>query len=161
MGLDIFIWRLKKNTYRSSDDVAEDIKDYWRKQNYEDHGQEEIEKACPFTNEDKAIYFRKVNFLYAYFEGLLDQDEMFALFDKGYVEDLIKICEEVLDHHKNDEDKGVDFAEANLPTCSGFFFGSTEYDDYYFGDVSNVLDKLTALNEEITYEDQLVIDFDY
>lgn len=161
MGLDILIWKLKKNNYRSSDEVAEDIEDYYDMQCDGGHSKEEIEQACPFTDEDKAIYFRKVNFLYAYFEGLLDQEDTVALFDKGSVEDLIEICEEVLDHHANDKDNGVDFAEANLPTCSGFFFGSTEYDEYYFEDVKAVLGELTALNEEITKEDQLVIDFDY
>ena len=31
------------------------------------------------------------------------------------------------------------YAEELLPTGSGFFFGSTEYDEYYFGDLNDTL----------------------
>lgn len=43
------------------------------------------------------------------------------------LEELLGVVNEVLaDHSKADE---------LLPTQSGFFFGSTEYDEYYFGDL--------------------------
>ena len=46
-------------------------------------------------------------------------------------------CSKVLTDHT--------LAEELLPTCSGFFFGSTEYDDCYFEDVLQVLDVCESL----------------
>ncbi len=81
-------------------------------------------------------YFRKVNFIFAYFEneGLM-VDEYFAFMDKNTCLDIIEKCKLVLEDHSR--------AEELLPTQGGFFFGSTDYDDYYFDDVKDVMDELT------------------
>lgn len=49
---------------------------------------------------------------------------------KNHVEELLDCCNKVLENH--------DLAEELLPTMEGFFFGSTEYDEYYFDDVQDV-----------------------
>lgn len=46
--------------------------------------------------------------------------------------ELAHRCKEVLEDHSK--------AEKLLPTKSGFFFGSTEYDEYYYDDVKEVLE---------------------
>ena len=46
------------------------------------------------------------------------------------VEELLDRCNQVLEDHSK--------AEELLPTEDGFFFGSTDYDKYYFEDVLNV-----------------------
>ena len=51
---------------------------------------------------------------------------------KEDVEELAMLCKKVLNDHS--------LAEELLPTCSGFFFGPTEYDDDYFKCVENVLE---------------------
>lgn len=81
-------------------------------------------------------YFRKVNFIFAYFEneGMM-VDEYFAFMDKNTCLDLIEKCKLVLEDHSR--------AEELLPTQGGFFFGSTDYDEYYFDDVKDVLNELT------------------
>lgn len=72
-------------------------------------------------------YFRKVNFVYAYFaEKLIDE---VAWVTKGDLEDIIDRCSKVLKDHS--------LAETLLPTQGGFFFGSTDYDDWYFYDVKD------------------------
>lgn len=77
-------------------------------------------------------YFRKVNFLFAYFENAGKMiDQYYAFVDKEDVEDIISRCERVLADHS--------LATELLPTQSGFFFGSTDYDDYYFEDVKDCL----------------------
>ena len=54
--------------------------------------------------------------------------------------DLLSICEEVeKNHNKSDE---------LLPTQSGFFFGSLEYDEYYFEDIKYTIDMLKEIIKE-------------
>lgn len=79
-------------------------------------------------------YFRKVNFLVRYFEDLgLDTTNQVPLqINKEDVEILLHRCNQVLEDHSR--------ASELLPTMSGFFFGSTEYNEYYFEDVKMVRD---------------------
>lgn len=53
---------------------------------------------------------------------------------------LIALCKEVIE----DKDKADDL----LPTSAGFFFGSTDYDEYYFGDLVYTVETLEALLNE-------------
>lgn len=70
--------------------------------------------------------------------------------DSGYnggmvviaVEDIIKLIETmkmVLDNH--------DLASELLPRVDGFFFGSQEYDEWYFDDTKNTLEALSNFLE--------------
>jgi hypothetical protein len=46
-------------------------------------------------------------------------------------------------------------AEELLPTASGFFFGSTEYNEWYIDDLKNTieqLDKCLALPDDVEFE---------
>lgn len=90
-------------------------------------------------------YFRKVNFVYAYFaEKLVDE---VAWVTKGDLEDLIDRCSKVLKHHS--------LAEKLLPTQGGFFFGSTEYDVWYFESVKNCKKQMERLLKNFK-EDELM-----
>ena len=77
-------------------------------------------------------YFRKVNFLVKYFTdlGFDVVDQIPFPINKEEVLELLRRCNIVLEDHSQ--------APILLPTMSGFFFGSTEYDDYYFYDVAKV-----------------------
>ena len=80
-------------------------------------------------------YFRKVNFLIAFFEDYYEQEVQNCkdfYIEKVAVEELISRCKKVLADHT--------LAPDLLPTKAGFFFGSTEYDDYYYNQVQSVLD---------------------
>lgn len=79
-------------------------------------------------------YFRKVNFLVKFFEkkGFDVSNQTPLAIKREDAEELLSKCEKVLwDHSKGPE---------LLPTMSGFFFGSTDYDDYYYEDVEAVRD---------------------
>lgn len=90
-------------------------------------------------------YFRKVNFLFAYFQNKGKMiDEYYAFVEKEDVDDIINKCEQILAAKKGDGwlDEGEtieEFAASLLPTQSGFFFGGTDYDEYYFWDVKDCL----------------------
>lgn len=89
-----------------------------------------------FTKEKDLKQFRKVNFLVAYFESIdLDIDNDYRVYvGKEDMEELLNRCNKVLSNHS--------LAEKLLPTKKGFFFGSTDYDDFYFRNVENVRDFL-------------------
>lgn len=88
------------------------------------------------------MYYRKVNFLYAFFSEKLDNEE--CLVTRHDCEQIIKYGELIL------ENKDLDLAKRLLPTQSGFFFGSTEYDEYYFMDVKDVVEQFKEYLEDWT-----------
>ena len=90
------------------------------------------------TKATKIADFRKVNFLFKFFEdGIGENNPTTIEVTKEDLEDLRDRCSKVLLDHT--------LAETLLPTCPGFFFGSTEYDDGYFKDVLRVLDTCETL----------------
>lgn len=95
-------------------------------------------------------YFRKVNFIYAFFEhsGLIDHDTECALFKKSDIEELIHKCQMVLTNRKD-----LVFVENALPTQSGFFFGSTDYDDWYFNDVKDCMRQMKKFIKNMDSDD--------
>lgn len=79
-------------------------------------------------------YWRKVNFIYHYFDsrGLIDHRCECAWVSKEDIEDIISRCERVL----------AEKDHTLLPTQSGFFFGSTDYNEWYYYDVKDTKKKL-------------------
>jgi hypothetical protein len=64
------------------------------------------------------------------------------------LEELLDICKQVRDDHSK--------AEQLLPTQSGFFYGGTEYDEWYFTDIDNTIKII-----EECLEDENADDFEY
>jgi hypothetical protein len=76
-------------------------------------------------------YFRKVNFLVKFFEDRgFEREKSTCYVSEDDARDLLDCCNRVLEDHS--------LAEELLPTTEGFFFGDTEYDEYYFDDVKDV-----------------------
>ena len=92
---------------------------------------------------ESVVYFRKVNFVYNFFSHKLEDECCLA--DKSDIEELISRCDKVLADHS--------LAQELLPTQSGFFFGSTDYDEWYFEDVEDCkqqMEKLLSMYDEDT-----------
>lgn len=49
-----------------------------------------------------------------------------------------------------------EIAERLLPTCSGFFFGSEEYDQYYMDDIDDTIKQLNKILDETDFEKEIV-----
>ena len=105
--------------------------------------EEEKENINPWN---EVAYFRKVNFLIPFF-GYEENCSNIEI-DKYQVEDLIEACKEVLANH--------DKASFLLPTQEGFFFGSTDYDDWYFDDVESVKTTFESILEDFDQEEDIL-----
>ena len=100
------------------------------------------DEASPFaTININVAYWRKANQIHAWFihthaEGVDDCKPVY-LGGLEVLQNLREICQEVLD----DKTKASDL----LPSASGFFFGGTDYDEYYFADLENTIEQLDKL----------------
>ncbi len=85
-------------------------------------------------------YWRKANAIHKWFvdniqDGVDDCDYHRAI-TKADLECLKDICETIINEYEQckecaDPDLWKEAADEYLPTQSGFFFGSTDYDDWY------------------------------
>jgi len=142
MGLDINVTKVAKTMVKTNTDSWKDYEKL-------------IDELDTISSEnfEQLAYFRKVNFLFEFFSGSLNEEENTAVITKNDIETLIDNCEYVL----NNRDKADDI----LPTCDGFFFGSLDYDDYYFESVENVLQSFKKILEGYSDDYLYIIDFSY
>lgn len=93
-------------------------------------------------------YWRKANQIHNWFVNNIQNGED----DCGEYEvkgsdliDLVELCKEVKDKHKDE------YAKAILPPSEGFFFGSYEIDDYYYSELTETIDQLKDVKENEIY----------
>lgn len=101
------------------------------------------------------IYWRKANAIHNWFvnniQGGEDDCRCYEL-EKEQLIDLRNTCKKVL---KNDSLK-----EELLPTQEGFFFGETDYDEYYYNDLKETIkeiDRLLSMNDEYDWFEYSVV----
>jgi len=93
---------------------------------------------------EEAGYWRKANQIHKWFvenvqNGVDNCGEYYV--DSSDLRKLLELCKQV------EVDNSL--AESLLPSASGFFFGGTEYDEWYFNDISNTIQILEeALEDE-------------
>lgn len=130
-------------------------------------------------------YWRKANAIHAWFvknvQGGKDKCEETPV-ERAQLEALVNICNRVLEsvetvegdisngttHHpggrvEHHTVRGrvlaqVAIAEKLLPTQDGFFFGSTEYSEYYLADLHDTVDQISAILQDPRFND---FDFTY
>ncbi len=91
-------------------------------------------------------YWRKVNAIHNWFiQELADgEDNCQPIYvPRSSLIDLKILCNEVL------ADGSKERAHELLPTGSGFFFGSTEYDEWYFHGLENTVKIVSKLIEDV------------
>jgi hypothetical protein len=139
MGLDMY---LNKRTYVQ----------YWE-HNGDDNYEVKVTKGGEPTKInpkkvkyiiEEAGYWRKANQIHRWFVENVQQGEDNCgeyYVDREKLIELLDLCKKV----KIDNA----LAEAYLPSASGFFFGGTEYDEWYFNDIDNTIAILEeALEDE-------------
>ena len=91
----------------------------------------------------EVAYWRKCNQIHQWFvknvqDGTDDCGEYFVQPSK--LQELVNTCKEVLKDHTK--------AQELLPTGAGFFFGSTDYDEWYYEDIANTVKKLEPMLDD-------------
>ena len=140
MGLDMY---LDKRTYVKQWDHIDEAKQY----------KVEVTRGGEPTNIDpkkvkyiieEAGYWRKANAIHKWFvdniqDGVDDCRDAYA--ERRDLQTLLDLCRIVI----IDKSK----AEQLLPSSGGFFFGNTEYDEWYYNDIQNTIEILEkALEDE-------------
>lgn len=135
MGLDMYLTGkryLSKYFNEGDEAVAEAIADQFPE--LKGKNSRFGDTSCVKEVRIEAGYWRKANAIHRWFvDNVQDgEDECRPHYvDREQLQELKAVCEEVL--------KNRDRAEEVLPTASGFFFGGTDYDDWYFQDVEQTI----------------------
>jgi hypothetical protein len=141
MGLDMY---LEKRTYVRQ----------WEHQTPEEQYNVEVTKGGePVKIDPKRVtyvieevgYWRKQNQIHQWFvENVQNGEDNCAEYcvSKSQLEDLLEICKKILNDNS--------LAEELLPTASGFFFGGTEYDEWYFDGIENTIEILEGVLSDTT-----------
>lgn len=109
-------------------------------------------------------YWRKANAIHNWFvQELADgEDNCQPIYvnreDLTTLRDLLSDVLRVKDRQEANPDEALPTPEDLLPTESGFFFGSTEYDEWYWMQVEYTRDRLTTILANPKFED---FDFEY
>lgn len=132
MGLDQFLYAKKYASDRYFDpEIYTAVLDA-----VDAHGfvTDEVPAVCVSV---KVGYWRKANAIHQWFvtncqSGVDDCKEVYV--DREELTKLHDLCQQVI----NDNSLASDL----LPTQSGFFYGSTSYDDWYFDNLQDTIDTI-------------------
>jgi len=138
MGLDMY---LTKKTYIGNKWAKEGGQELvGLKQHYKTR---EIKEKRISSISEEVMYWRKSNYIHKWFVdncgGGNDNCQEYYVSEEQ-LKELLTLCKEVLANKASAKDI--------LPTQSGFFFGGTDCDDYYFEDIEQTANELTKLLEE-------------
>ena len=133
MGLDMYL-EIRREEY-----VSHYTKSKTLKREYPKFLQDNFPNLPPIQSVSRKTYFevgywRKANAIHNWFVencggGEDTCQQMYVSLEK--LEALLDICKQV------SKDHGL--AQVLLPTQDGFFFGSTEYDDWYFDKIEDTI----------------------
>ena len=104
------------------------------------------------TEDEEVAYFRKVNLLVEYFQYEHNCSDMIVT--KEQLEGLLQKAKHLIKFsvdHPVDTEEFKDEAAATLRTQSGFFFGNTEYDEWYLKDLESIVKTLTPVVEDTDF----------
>lgn len=152
MGLDMY---LRKNNYIRCWKSKDSIKDAEEvvitiEQNY---GKDDVDiEKIVVTKPEFGIeintpiaYWRKANAIHRWFvdlnDGVDDCKPITVYGDK--ILELVDLCKQVLADHSK--------AQELLPSQEGFFFGSTDYDEWYYQDLQKTVDMLKDIDPNCSY----------
>ena len=100
------------------------------------------------VNGNEEIYWRKVNSIHHWFVANVQEGVDDCSSYEVSRNDLLSLQESVEQVINNPE-----LASEVLPTSSGFFFGSTDYDEWYFDDLKITLKNLKDVLDKYDDED--------
>ena len=128
-------------------------------------------------------YWRKANAIHKWFvDNIQDGEDDCGYYEVApeYLEELLNICKlikqkcvlkkgKIANGYRFENGKEVPIMEDGeyienpevaakyLPTQSGFFFGGTEYDQWYMEDIDSAIEILTEVLKETDFDHQMVV----
>ena len=97
-------------------------------------------------------YWRKANQIHRWFVNQVQDGVDDCRYHKEVSEskfkELLDACNAVLNDHS--------LADDLLPPMGGFFFGSYEYDEYYFDDLKETVDIITKILETTDFDTEMI-----
>ena len=139
MGLDMYLFKRKK--------VRDDDKDL-NKSAYN----QRLYRAR--KNEEEILYWRKANMIRSWFVNhtalLSDDDGVYIPISRATLELLKQDLEDTLNDHN--------LATVLFPTSNGFFFGDTEYNEYYWDKLKYTLERVNNIldNDVVDWENEVI-----
>lgn len=162
MDGDVYVTRFYKT---GTDELVHEVR--LTKQEIREYEEIETQDAYVCIT-DEAYYWRKANQIRGWFEAHLSEPVENcenSIVTKEDVEELIENCARVLGLVGEDymslkwEDYDMtraseEIASSVLPPQSGFFFGSYEYDEWYYHDLFRTLQAMTTLLNDTDWENE-------
>lgn len=141
MGLDMYLYLRKYESCSQWDKDFEKKKKEFYPVELKELG-ESIAKNNFMSKgtEYQVAYWRKANQVHNYFvlKCANGEDDCKPVYvSREDLKELVSLCKEVIENPQK--------AEAKLPTQSGFFFGSTKYDEYYKQDLEYTVKQLEPI----------------
>ena len=100
---------------------------------------------------EEVAYWRKANSIHGWFMQFTDNDNCTPVkIDMAALIELRDDCQKVVDEGT------VETAMELLPPTHGFFFGSTEIDEWYWSDIKSTLEKLNDIISTSTEDQEFV-----
>lgn len=141
MGLDMYLSAKKYTSGFFSPDILEKIV--------------EVVGAKSFLNKEHSsaevsvnvAYWRKANAIHNWFvENIQDGEDNCRSYpvSREELQVLLNLCKEVYRDKNN--------AHELLPSVEGFFFGGTEYDEWYFRSVEETISQLSNILEKTDHD---------
>ena len=182
MGLDMYVNIRHKNTQSKLDayEAWEQKYSYEEYERLTEEQKEEYRDSEPEYDNDmygkELMYWRKANQIHNWFvqncQNGVDDCGRYAI-TVADLKKLKELCEKILTMtekrkemrytsfsatEKEEVDvrfltlEGVEYAIEHLPSRSGFFFGSTEYDDYYVMELENTVEQINDTLDTLNCE---------
>ena len=99
-------------------------------------------------------YWRKSNMIHKWFvENVQDGNDNCDEYpvNRETLKKLQELCVQVV--------KNKDMAKTALPTQEGFFFGNTEYDEWYYHDIEDTINQIQDVLENYKEEDNWTLSY--
>lgn len=150
MGLDMYLYKQKKENRENETAVVA----YWRKANqvhnwFVTNVQNGVDNCepHPVTEQDIVKLLNICNQILEldinYEEQMTEIGVSFKDGKREPIMDFVKVI---------DNEEVVEAMHNLLPTADGFFFGSTDYDEWYVEDIKNTVEQLNHILEETDFK---------
>ena len=138
MGLDMYLYALDDEDLDSFNKIKTILKET------PDSTEEDEFLEKFYEEKDELAYWRKANAIHKFFcdYGEVVDEHIYYIIPRKLLVELLKKCMQVLII------RDKTYSEETLPTCGGFFFGSLEYDEFYYNYLEETVNTLTKILKE-------------